>query len=555
VTVGTIGAIATLSIISNRRQGIARVTGKTITIANYQVGPGLAWTTLPVFLFSLYGMAFGAVVGACADRQPYVELFDQGDGASLEQSILLDYRAYNFVTKPWKAGRRKHPLLVVAFIFAPIVTILLSSVAAHLLYATAVTTTVPRAVTKATAFNQTGFTARTDLVPIFDIVSSTRVYGGAAPDWTTFEYSMQDFSNPTVPREAFGSANFSVETMAYSATLNCSVLDRSQFTLTPGLGAWNFEATDRGCQLSNPVFIGADLGSSNFTYYLQSFSNVSCPFNADDSRLVLVAAANFNDSTTYLTNVHAISCETAYYNSSGILDVNLDFAQSFVPKIQAYTAQNRTLMGDPKPEFWKEFETLLHEVSLIDPTATTSATDFGRLILEYARQLEPQAFLNPDVLRNATETIFTAVYAVMSRTYLVQPAPAVNTTGTLSISTQRLLVVAPVAYTMIGILSCVALIIVAIFCYVKTHRSILREEPKALLGSAALLCDSDANGEVGQTRGQVNDGRIREAVERGHYLQGTGWRIDQWDDPQRSRVVRTQSARLPTWKSSFKRNF
>ena len=143
----------------------------------------------------------------------------------------------------------------------------------------------------------------------------------------------------------------------------------------------------------------------------------------------------------------------------------------------------------------------------------------------------------------------------MSRTYLVQPAPAVDTTGTLSISTQRLLIVSPVAYTMIGILSCVALIIVAIFCYVKTHRSILREEPKALLGSAAVLCDSDANGEVGQIRGQVSDGRIREAVERGRYLQGTGWRIDQRDDLQRSRVVRTQSARLPTWKSSFKRNF
>jgi hypothetical protein len=369
------------------------------------------------------------------------------------------------------------------------------------------------------ATDRTGFTARRDLVPIFDIVSSTRVYGGAAPDWTTFEYSMQGFSNPTVPREAVGSANFSVETMAYSATLDCSVLDRSQFTLTPGLDGWNFEATDRGCQLSDPVFIGATLGSSNFTYYMQSFSNISCPLNADDSRLVLVAAANFNDSTTYLTNVSAISCETAYYNSSGILDVNLDFAQSFVPRIQAYAAQNRTLMGDPKPEFWKEFETLLHEVSLIDPTATTSATDFGRLILKYARQLEPQAFLNPDILRNATEIIFTAVYAVMSRTYLVQPAPAVDTTGTLSISTQRLFVVAPVAYTMIGILSCVALIIVAIFCYVKTHRSILREEPKALLGSAALLCGSDANGEVGQIRGQVNDGRIREAVELGRYLQ------------------------------------
>jgi hypothetical protein len=213
-------------------------------------------------------------------------------------------------------------------------------------------------------------------------------------------------------------------------------------------------------------------------------------------------------------------------------------------------------MTNPRPEFWKTFESLLHEASINDGTATISATDFGRLILEYAMAFEPQAFLGSDILRNATELVFTATYAVMSRNYLVQSAATVNITGTLSISTTRLLAVTPIAYAMIGILCGVCLILILVLLYVQTHKSILYEEPKGLLGSAALLCNSDVGPQVNIIREHVTDGKILESefVKNGSHLQDKGWRVEQWGNPQESRIVMTSKARRPEWKSSFKPN-
>lgn len=556
VTIGMIGAIAALCHVSREHNGILQVSDFNVTIANYDVGPALAWTALPVFLITLYGMALGAVVTACSDRQPYVDLWsqDRGDGAPLKQSILLDYRIYPKWQQPWEAFKRKHLLLVVGITFASIVQLLLTSLTAHLFNAVIASTSVPSTVTQNTSFNPTGFTQRTDLVPIFDIVSSTLVYGGTPPPWITFSYSMQNFSNPAIPDGNIGTSDYSVETMAYSAELNCSVLDESQYTLAPDGETWQFSGSDRGCSLTSYLQIEG-LGSQNFTYYMQSFANVSCGLDAGESRLVVVAGANFNQSLTVLTNISVISCMTAYFNSSGTLDVELDLARSPIPAIQNFAVGSTTLMINPRPEFWNTFESLLHEASINDGTATTSATDFGRLILEYARFIEPQAFLSPDILLNATESIFTAVYAVMSRSYLVQPAAAVDITGTLLISTTRLFVVTPIAYAMIGILCAVCLILIWIFLYARTHKSILYEKPNGLLGSAALLHNSDVGPQVNILRADVTDGQILKSVEKKRHLRDTGWRVERWENPQESRIVMTSAARRPDWKSSFKRNF
>ena len=550
-TLSIIAAIATCCVISLSKNGLVQVSDSTITIANYQVGPALAWTTLPVLLITLYGMAFGAVVAACSDRQPYIELWaqDQDIGATLNQSILLDYRAHSKLTQPWIAIRNKHLLLVFAITFTSIVNILLTSLTAYLFDAAVVDTNVPRAVTQNTTFNPAGFTYLTDLVPIFDIVSSSLVYDGTPPAWTTFSYSLLNFSNPATPKGNIGSSNFSLETMAYSANLDCSVLDESEYNLTYGSLGWQFSGLDRGCQLTKDLLIGG-LGSQNFTYYMQSFANIDCDIDAGQSCLVVLAAANFNQSLTVLTNITAISCTTAYFNTSGTLDVKLDLTSSATPAIQNFTAGSTTQMTDPRPEFWKDFESLLHEASINDGTATTSATDFGRSILEYTEVIDPQAYLSPDTLRNSTMSIFTAVYATMSRIFLVQPTVAVSVTGTLSISSTRLFVVTPISYTIIGILCAVGLITIWICIYVRKHKSILYEEPKVLLGSATLLCNSDLGPKVIEMRTHVNNGKIVEAFEQGKYLKyinDKGWKIEKGDSPQESRIVMTSRARKPEW--------
>jgi Protein of unknown function (DUF3433) len=568
ITIALCGTLPALCVLSRERNGLLQVSDAPITIVKYVVSPALAWTSLPVLLVTLYGMALASVVTAALTRQPYVELWaeNEGNGSGLKQSILLDYKSYWLGKQLWVALKNRHLLLFVAITFTSIAKILLPSLTAHLFDATVVSTEVASVVTQNTSFNDTGFTYRTDLVPIFDIVSSTLVYGGIPPVWTTFNYSILNFSNPAIPKGNTGPNNFSVNTMAYSANLNCTVLDKTQYNLTPNAQGWQFQgADDRGCPLTEAFLIGG-LGSQNFTYYMQSFATVDCDLDAGESRLVVLSAANFNGSLTVLTNFTAISCKTAYFNTSGALDVTLDLASSPTPKIQDFTPAYITLMENPRPEFWQDFEVLLHEASINDGIATTSATDFGRLIFEYARTIEPQTFLSSDVLLNSTESIFTAVYAVMAHTFLIQPTAAIEITGTLSISTTRLLVIAPIAYAITGILCAVAFVLVCIFFYVQTHKSILYEEPKGILGWAEILSKSDLELQVSKmcTSNTATAGKIVETVEKNEKdekdeslkkFRESGWRINDWKNPQESRIVMTGEARKPQLKSTFKRNF
>jgi pimeloyl-CoA synthetase len=86
----------------------------------------------------------------------------------------------------------------------------------------------------------------------------------------------------------------------------------------------------------------------------------------------------------------------------------------------------------------------------------------------------------------------------------------------------------------------------------------LYEEPKGLLGSAALLCNSDLVPQVMEIRKHVTNGKIVESVEQGKHLddfKNKGWRIEHGENPQQSRIVMTHGARKPEWKSAFKRNF
>jgi hypothetical protein len=191
ITIVIIAAIVALCVISEQQNGVVPVTvSQRNTIANYELGISLTWTTLPVFLLTLFGMTFSAIMNACSSRQPYVELWNQAKGATSEQSILLDYQACNLFERLWRAMKLRHPLLFVGFIFVPIVNLFLPSLAAHLFDPVIVAKTLPGIVTQNTTFNSSGITAQTDLAPIFDIVLSTLVYSAVPLLWTTPNYGI-----------------------------------------------------------------------------------------------------------------------------------------------------------------------------------------------------------------------------------------------------------------------------------------------------------------------------------------------------------------------------
>ena len=138
-------------------------------------------------------------------------------------------------------------------------THVLGSLAAHLFTPLLVNYDYEEAVQRESSFNNSAFLAPSDIAPVLDIVSSTQIYGGELPPWTTSAYSLLNFTEPKIFPRTIGLSNFSIATTAYSADVDSVTLPSSQFGLTrqgQGQGCVS-EASDRGCVLQEPdIFSG-----------------------------------------------------------------------------------------------------------------------------------------------------------------------------------------------------------------------------------------------------------------------------------------------------------
>ena len=557
LTASMMGTIIALCIVSALNRGIASVDDRSITLINFQVGLGLLWTTLPTFIFTSYGILIRAIMKAIGTRQPFVELWDQGLGAPAEKSVLLDYNAYPLY-EAWSIAIKNKHHLVAAGIKIALTTHAAGPLAARLFTPVLVSRDFPQTVQQESSFNSSAFFASSDIAPVFDTVASTQIYGGELPPWTTSTYSLLNFTQPKISSGTIGLSNFSIATTAYSADVDCVALPSSQFGLTHQGQGWLFEALDRGCVIQEPdIFAGPVVANQqvSFEYYLQTFANVSCPIDAGWTRLVAVAAANFNDSSNIFTNRTAVSCITSYYSSPGILNVTLDPTQSAAPSIQSFRPQNKTLM-DPRPAFAVNFEQVIHQPSVVDDTAILSATEFGRLIFSYAQKQSPQGFLNGSVLADAIGNIFPATFSVMSTTYLVQERNPISIQGTVYTSSTRLIVVQQVAYAIISVLAIVLamLSLTYIVIHTRKQRSILYEKPIGLWGSAAILRHSELQKEA-ESLGSASSRAVemRKAFEPPSELGQKGWKMVDWDDPSQARIVTTEESRERPLQFSLRR--
>ena len=143
--IGLMVVIIVLAEISRRHQGIASISAHSESVSIiagvFEVGIGLLWTTLPVLIFSIYGLVISAIVEEAAARQPYIELREYKDpdwGAAAGKSILLDYSSYWAVKAPWMAFRNRHFLLAYSFSISFTMNLVLSALSSYILHATTI---------------------------------------------------------------------------------------------------------------------------------------------------------------------------------------------------------------------------------------------------------------------------------------------------------------------------------------------------------------------------------------------------------------------------------
>lgn len=487
---------------------------------------------------ALYKLIWGSAVSACSQRQPFIELAkDQGNGAPAKNSILLDYRSYSTFLSWFIAFQNGHYLIGISILFSLILSIFVVPLSAYLFTPGTIISSTTVQLNMTTSFNESAITSHTDLGPVFEAASATSIYNGYPQPWTNRNYSFQAFS---APNDIPTAANLSVDTIARSASLDCSIIPQSQYSADftqsqPDKGSLVFSADDRGCVISRNLTV------SNITeFYFRTWSTSHCSNSARYSRFSLILGRLSTESPSWLSNFSAISCIPSYWTAPGQLKLKMPLNSvidySFSPDPSAPPTEIR-------PYLWRIFEGALHFRETFDPTGTSSTTDIGRLIFDCAKVASPDWPLKPLTAFNCTSLLFASIYATLAGQVLFQKAeaPLQATYGTLSTPTLRLLVYPPIAYTIVAVLCAVLGITVYILIYSETHVSILLEDPDNLVSVAGLLHQSGINTLVERARNPEKYGKFTgqtmQKIEEHKLLQNATCKVEDWGDPENSRIV------------------
>lgn len=231
---------------------------------------------------------------------------------------------------------------------------------------------------------------------------------------------------------------------------------------------------------------------------------------------------------------------SSYQDNTGIATLTYTGANNMV--LRSYDLTQQATLDNPL--FAPNFESQVCQTSVTN-IQNEQATKLGDYILGYAKKQDPQAYLsNDDVFVNATKTILQSAFNVMVQTILVQPSDARELQGNITRPQSRLIVVLPVAYTILGILLAVDLALLWAWHYTYRYKEAQFEESTGLMGAAILLYGSDLNAEIGRRKATTGDGKIGEDVSYDlRHGQRLGWKIEHWPYPRRTKLVSTQKAR------------
>jgi hypothetical protein len=173
-----------------------------------------------------------------------------------------------------------------------------------------------------------------------------------------------------------------------------------------------------------------------------------------------------------------------------------------------------------RPYFSGMVENMLPTYSNIDPSGTVDSDLFGRAVYSLASRENPQNPLDSKAIKSSMETTYSSFFASMVSSYVFQPsenARTLNATHTEQLT--RLIVVPPVAWTVVFTMCLILVCNIRLIFYTKKRKSILDEEPVGLLGSAKLLQDSDICKFVSGLRNSGSpDCAFREMMKRDYEL-------------------------------------
>ena len=298
-------------ILSERNNGIATVNNSksvdistsflTATIKSPSSVYSLLWTSLPSLIMSSFGLLWGIFVIEFGVRQPFVTLFK---GGSARKTILLDYR---FDGDIWGIMDRtiwsnKHWAFSIATILTfsmPIIIVPLSSQ----VYQSRSTKLISKtSLVYSHSFNDST-TDSPDLLGPFAVASAINTYGSIPPPWMDLLYAYPPFSSSSLP----SNGSIMVNTTAYSALLDCQIMNLDDYTSNTSENMTTVKVNDRGCSTSQEIILVQSSGIYSSVYPVDG-----CTEDAQFSRLGLIAGV-INPN---LVITAVVSCIPSYWTSN-----------------------------------------------------------------------------------------------------------------------------------------------------------------------------------------------------------------------------------------------
>lgn len=514
VEAGLIATIASLTYLSHKHDGFATVLYVPLTTLSDLTWAKIDrtqiwWTLIPALVFALLGLAHATIVAATAERQPYVELHNTKETAStVRNTILLDYPTYALFYAWAVAWRNAHIRLSCSMFVQLLASLFLVSLASNLLRVESLSHASDVTLRSLLELDISTLDARSDILAAMDVASAIHEYGTMAPSWMNEYAAVEPFSAVGDDR----TGNISVTTSVYSAKLDCRAIDRKDIKITfdgtdaSFLGSELISFTDGNCSVHDQGFPV----SASIPYYAVSW-NQQCAFmsNMWDDRIGVFLGSYADDDPQRLTNLITVTCTPAYQNTSTTVSI-------------ISTSGQVISVGLANPDEMHEmhqlnFRALHSTIPLTQVNDNIFISDsFGRKVYRYAQQLSGNGPIEAIHAVNATQKMYSTFFAALAQRQLFRTrvVPKTNMQATLISFQTRLKVVAPIAYTLIGLLMLMLICSVALFVLAYTSISVLVEEPVGLLGKAILLTQSDVFPFISSVTAEHPDERIVKSVKK-----------------------------------------
>ncbi|KAJ4313315.1 hypothetical protein N0V84_009492 [Fusarium piperis] len=487
----------------------------------------IVWATVPAWIISAYSSLWSAMLEALKKVQPTLEL-DRPNStrrssimvweawkqrllsifgrkpsppptvptrSTAKRTLLLDYGEWP-VLNGLKAIKQGHVLLGIGMLLR--VALWTASGLSAAIFAVA---QVPQE-TEAGLYRDKFFdeslgwyegkgSSYSSSTPALEMVSATLVRGAQNYSWTTDTHSFL----PYFPTERNGTGNYTFDTEAYWATVECNAKTEEDL-VRAGAIKLALEGDDEYNSAQVQIRFNSD-GCNIYKWfnlfnstlkYGKSWSVVDCGRSAGRMRIGMFSGT-YNASEQFrLSNLTLITCKPMLYRSNATLEVSLSHDPS-IAKVLNFTQHDQE-------QFWPGFTSIwIKEIdlySVFDPKAYLELDSFARLVISHASMdLTLETVPDMEKLLSSFKIVFQAFFANYISLQAYYPAKNATITGKVSRLQFRLFVVRSPAFAVVGIFATVFCVTLILLVHLHENRASIEKFLDLMLGNALLFRQSD----------------------------------------------------------------